>query len=199
MEMIHSQHLTTNRIVLDLLLLGLAIYSQNSLPPRLEPSLKALSQNSRLPGLQVQQALSEKSIRPTEPLPRPLRLVKAIDTLMNQSQAICTAHNLCQCTSNFVIVVCGKDADDASHRPSLAEACVWTADTDELLVGKLKRGEVRDERVDDGATHEVGVVFAKNELSGVLVNLVACIKVAEERGAEQTGDVGVVHDVFYQG
>jgi hypothetical protein len=32
-----------------------------------------------------------------------------------------------------------------------------------------------DERVDYGAAHEVGVVFAEDELSGVLVDGVGCV------------------------
>ena len=53
----------------------------------------------------------------------------------------------------------------------------------------------RNARIDDRTAHEVRVVFAEDELAGVLVNTVRHIKVAKKRGAEQTGDIGVVHEI----
>ena len=52
-------------------------------------------------------------------------------------------------------------------------------------------------RSDYRATHEIGVVLAKDELAGVLVDAVGNVEEAEERGAEQTGDVGVVHEITW--
>jgi hypothetical protein len=55
----------------------------------------------------------------------------------------------------------------------------------------------RSVRVDDGAAHEIRVVLAKDELAGVLVDAVGNVEEAEERSAEQTRDIGVIHKIAW--
>jgi len=54
-----------------------------------------------------------------------------------------------------------------------------------------------DLRVDDGSAHEIGVVFAEDVFPCVLVDRVADVEVADERCAQETGDIGVVHAICY--
>lgn len=50
-------------------------------------------------------------------------------------------------------------------------------------------------RIDDRATHEVWVIFAEDELARVLIDMIGNVKEAEEWSAEQTRDIGVVHEI----
>ena len=50
-------------------------------------------------------------------------------------------------------------------------------------------------RIDDRAPHEIRIIRTQQNLSGSLVDVVAGIDVSEKGRAEETGDVGVVHDV----
>jgi hypothetical protein len=53
-----------------------------------------------------------------------------------------------------------------------------------------------DERGENGAAHEIGVVFAQDEFACVLVDGIAGIQVAEEWSGEETWDIGVVHSIY---
>ena len=61
----------------------------------------------------------------------------------------------------------------------------------------MREGEQGIVRVDDGTTHKIGVIFAENQLSCVLIHVIVLVEVAEKGGAEQRGDIGIVHYVFY--
>ena len=52
-----------------------------------------------------------------------------------------------------------------------------------------------DLRVDDKSTHEIGVVLAEDVFSCVLIDGIADVEVADERCAEKTGDVCIVHAI----
>jgi len=62
--------------------------------------------------------------------------------------------------------------------------------------GKGRKGKWEGEvRVYDGTAHEIGVIFAEDEFSRVLIDGIANVEVAEEGGTEETWDVGVIHAV----
>ena len=96
---------------------------------------------------------------------------------MHQAQPIRRRNQLSQLPSDLLIVAAGQNSHDARHRPRHAEADVRAADG-----------------VDDGATHEVRVAGGEEERAGILVEGFGG-GVAEERGGEEGGDVGVVHYV----
>jgi hypothetical protein len=52
-----------------------------------------------------------------------------------------------------------------------------------------------DKRVYNGTTHEIGVIFAEDEVSSVLIYRITDVKVADKRGTEKTGDIGVIHSI----
>lgn len=52
-----------------------------------------------------------------------------------------------------------------------------------------------DLRVDDRSAHEIRVIFAEDVFSCVLVNRITDVEVADERCAEKTGDVCIVHAI----
>jgi hypothetical protein len=65
-------------------------------------------------------------------------------------------------------------------------------------VSKGKKEVVRrqgDKRIYNGTTHEIGVIFAEDEVSSVLIYRITGVKVADKRGAEKTRDIGVVHSI----
>jgi hypothetical protein len=72
---------------------------------------------------------------------------------------------------------------------------VWSADAVDLLVSGWKGGGERDERVDDGTTHEIRIIFAEDEVSSILIYSIADIEVPYERRAEERGDIGVIHSI----
>jgi hypothetical protein len=100
-----------------------------SLPAAFGTLLEALLQNSRLPLLQIQNALSKQSIRPAEPLSRPDRLVEGVDTLMDQSQSVGSANNLLQSCGYLLVVTGCEDPHDTSHGPGLSEPGMRSTDT----------------------------------------------------------------------
>lgn len=51
-------------------------------------------------------------------------------------------------------------------------------------------------RIDDRPTHEIRIIFTKDEFSRVLVHRVVDVKIAKEWCAEETWDVGIVHAIF---
>lgn len=97
---------------------------------------------------------------------------------MDQPQPIRTRDNLPQRRENLAVVLGRKDTDDRSHGPSHTEALMRAPDG-----------------ADDGAAHHVRVVFAEDVSARVLVDRVAGAEVADEGGAEERRDVGVVHAV----
>jgi hypothetical protein len=99
------------------------------IPPFSLISLKALCENLRLPGLQIQQTLPKQPIRPTKPLPRPRSRIERVDTLMYQSQLIRAANDFLQRSRDLAVVGRREDAHYGGHWPGLTETCMWTTDT----------------------------------------------------------------------
>lgn len=64
-------------------------------------------------------------------------------------------------------------------------------------VSLIRRETKRNVRIDDWAAHEIWVIFAEDEFARGLVDGVADVQVTKERSTQQTGDVGVVHEIAY--
>jgi hypothetical protein len=53
-------------------------------------------------------------------------------------------------------------------------------------------------RINNGTSHEVWIAFTQNEVSRVLVDGIANIEVAKERGTQKTRNVCIIHAVCYK-
>ena len=70
---------------------------------------------------------------------------------------------------------------------------MWPTNTGKVSIFRRRKKE--ELRVDNRASHEIGVVFAKDEFACVLVDGVGDRKVTEERSAKETGNIGIIHSV----
>lgn len=60
---------------------------------------------------------------------------------------------------------------------------------------RKKMGAKEILRVNNRTAHEIGVVFAEDEFSCVLVHRIGDVEVTEEWCTEKTGDIGIIHSI----
>ena len=112
------------------------------------------------------------------PLPRPIALIEAVDTLVDQAQPVGRADQLPQLARDLGIVVARQNAHDARHGPRVAGAVVRAA-----------HGRQH------GPARVVGVAVAEHQVARGLVHGIRAVEIPEKGRGQQGGDVGVVHEV----